>query len=237
MYTSSLDHTVSVYQAFPSLVRAIIADSEDIEECFKDMHSCYSSAAYPSGIAPWKLFSFSFWPGREHPLGLRWQLSPEDYSALGQGETTYLGYSIEDTCAQYPIVPHEKRKNDAYVLAKLLTFFTVRRDRAWAPEVMDAATHATGVRYVLGAINDTDEGDWGIVELPKEYVNLGEIGQDAFLQSLRHAKVLVGMGNPMTFVHYLLTLHSFDLITRMTDPQRLMMRSAWAYPSSIQSVM
>ncbi|KAF7970430.1 hypothetical protein HWV62_24179 [Athelia sp. TMB] len=161
------------------------------------MDGCYSSTTFPSGIAPWKLLSFSFWPGREHPLGLKWQLSPEDYSALGHGETTYLGYSIENACAQYPIVPHERRKNDAYVLAKLLTFFTVRRNRAWAPEVMDAATHATGVRYVLGAQNDTNEGDWGPVELPKEYVNLGEMGQDAFLESLRHTKVLVGMGNPM----------------------------------------
>lgn len=162
-----------------------------------DMWACSSSAEHPSGIPPYKLFSFAFWAHPQHPLGEKWTLSPEDYSELGMGNNTYLGYSIEPACMEHAFVPHAQRKDEAYLLAKLLSLFTVQRERAWAPEVLDAATRATGVRYLLGAGNETDGKKLGDLGLPMEYVNVGEMEQFTFLERLSHAKVLIGMGHPM----------------------------------------
>lgn len=182
---------------FPSLVKAIFADDDEVAICIDDSHSCTQSAAHPSGIPSWKLFAFAFWAQPAHPLGPQWTLSPEDYKSLGQGENTYLGYSIEDACNQHTFVPHAQRGNDAYILAKLLSFFTPERDRAWASSVLDAATTATGVRYVFGAINDTGDGEWSVPALPRVHVDYGEMGQHVFMERLAKTRVLIGMGNPM----------------------------------------
>lgn len=183
---------------FPDFVRAILTTPEDAERCFSDKESCTNSDLNPAGIQPWKVFSFSYWAGAANPLGDRWTLSPENYEQMGLSHNTYLGYSIEDACRGQPFIPHSQRENQAYILAKLLSFFTAERDRAWTPAIFDAATDATGIKYVIGAINDTLQGEWPAAELPSNHEDFGQIGQATFLDKLSRSRVLIGMGNPST---------------------------------------
>jgi hypothetical protein len=199
LYTSSLDQTIQLYQMFPDLVKAILVDDADL--CFGDS-ACSLSAENPTGIPPWKVFTFAFWPNEANPLGPHWSLAPENYELLGVGHNTYVGYSIEDACRKQPFIPHSKRENEAYVLAKLLSFFSAERDGAWTPKIFDAATDATGIKYLIGAINDTLKGEWPAAELPSNYVDFGEINQTTFLDKLSRSRVLIGMGNPATYVSH-----------------------------------
>lgn len=179
-------------------MRAIIADiQEDLENT--------------TDIPLYKVFVLTFWEHPVHPFGAQWNLTPEDYQSLGQGENTWLGYSIEATCAQHRFIPHAERSgNEAYILAKLISFFLPERDRAWSPNIMNAATHATGIAYISGSYNDTlhrgydtpqpPEPMWGAPELPENYTNEGVRSQFDFLERLAHMKVLIGMAHPMTCV-------------------------------------
>ncbi|KZP07285.1 hypothetical protein FIBSPDRAFT_875686 [Athelia psychrophila] len=205
-----------LYQAFPSHVRAALADNPDLESCLSSSESpsplespCGQSASFPSGIPSYKVFAFTFWPRAAHPFGAQWTLSPEDYKALGDGANTYLGYSVEATCKQHPFVPHAERSaNEAYILAKLLSFFLPERDRAWTPEMLNEATRATGIAYISGSTNDTQTRDgpapqepapmWAVPELPEKYTNEGRRPQFEFLERLAEMRVLIGMGNPIT---------------------------------------
>lgn len=198
LYTSSPEHTVQLYQMFPDLVQAVFVDEDESERCFRDIENCSLSSENPAGIPPWKIFSFAFWAHPANPLGAHWTLAPENYELLGNGHNTYLGYSIEQACRSQPFIPHAQRENQAYILAKLLSFFTPERDRAWTPAIFDAATDATGIKYVLGAINDTLKGEWPAPQLPTNYVDYGLIDQPTFLDKLSKTRVLIGMGNPMT---------------------------------------
>jgi len=196
LYTSSLAQTVQLYQTFPDLVKAIIGEGEEASDCFDDKDNCALSTDNPTGIPPWKFFSFAFWGHPANPLGSRWTLSPENYKGMGFGQNTYLGYSIEDACRMQPFIPHSQRENQAYILAKLLSFLTPERDRAWAPAIFDAATHETGIKYIIAAINDTLQGEWPAAELPSNHEDLGLIGQATFLDKLSRTRVLIGIGNP-----------------------------------------
>jgi hypothetical protein len=191
---------MQLYQMFPDLVKAVLADDEEAERCFQDTQECTLSEENPIGIPPWKIFSFAFWSHPANPLGHQWTLAPENYESMGLGHNTYLGYSIESVCRAQPFIPHSKRENQAYILAKLLSFFTPQRDRAWTPAIFDAATTATGIQYMIGAVNDTLQGEWPAAELPSNYIGFGRIGQSVFLDKLSRARVLIGMGNPSTQV-------------------------------------
>ena len=183
---------------FPQLVKAILADDHQVERCFNDTELCVLSAVNPIGIPPWKMFSFAFWSQAAHPLGHPWTLAPENYERLGLGHNTYLGYSIEHTCQTHPFVPHSMRENQAYVLAKVLSYFTLERDRAWTSATFDAATKATGIQFVIGAFDDMEE-DKAAVELPSGRIDFGPMDQSAFLDKLSKTRVLIGMGNPSTY--------------------------------------
>lgn len=184
-----------LYQAFPSHVRAIIA-SYDLEV---------------PGIPLYKVLTLAYWDQPGHPFGAQWTLSPEDYKALGDGTNTCLGYSIEATCSQHPFVPHANRgANEAYILAKLLSFFLPERGGTWSADLLNAATQATGIVYISGTHNDTQTRDWtapqppdpmwDVPELPTKYTNEGIRSQFKFLERLAEMKVLIGMGNPITCV-------------------------------------
>lgn len=116
-------------------------------------------------------------------------------------------------------MPHVNRSaNEAYILAKLLSLFLPERDRAWSPEVMNAATQATGITYVGGSYVDTETRDgpapqapepmWATPELPEQYTNEGMKPQFKFLERLSEMRVLIGMGNPATCVDLIVRRHS-----------------------------
>ncbi len=150
------------------------------------------------GIPLWKLFSFAFWPGSDNPLGLKWTLSPENYSAEGFPKSTYLGYSIEESCHQHSFVPHHEREDQAWILAKYLHYFTPKFKRAWSQADFDAVTAATGIKFAMGSlVNDHPEAE---PELPSTHVNYGRIDQSTFMRHLSKSRVLVGMGSPVAWV-------------------------------------
>ena len=180
----------------PDLVKAILADDHQVEHCLDDTQYCALSAANPVGIPPWKMFSFAFWAQAAHPLGHPWTLAPENYELMGLGHNTYLGYSVEHTCQTHTFIPHSMRENQAYVLAKMLSYFTMERDRAWTPAIFDAATKATGIKFVIGAFDDIE--DESVVELPSNRIDFGPMGQSTFLDRLSKTRVLIGMGHPST---------------------------------------
>jgi len=205
----SLIYTTQFYKIFPDLIKLVIASSNDVSDCYNDRHNCIVSEFNPTGIPPWKLFSFSFWSGPDNPLGLKWTLSPENYSAEGLAKSTYLGYSIEQSCHQYSFVPHHEREDQAWILAKYLHYFTPEFNRAWSPADFDAVTAATGIKFAMGSIvNDHPEAK---PELPSSHVNYGRIDQPTFMRHLSRSRVLIGMGNPVVWVLSLLCTKFFAL--------------------------
>ena len=194
----SLIHAVQFYKMFPDLVKLVFMDSKDTFRCHKDRDNCVVSESNPTGIPPWKSFSFHFWANPGNPLGLKWTLSPENYSAEGLAKTTYLGYSIEESCRRHRFVPHHEREDQAWILAKYLHYFTPKFKSAWSQVDFDAATAATGIKFAMGSqTNDHKEEE---PVLPSNHVNYGRIDQPTFMQHLSMSRDLIGMGNPVVWV-------------------------------------
>ncbi|KAG8894752.1 hypothetical protein FRC01_012776, partial [Tulasnella sp. 417] len=79
-------------------------------------------------IPLWKIFTLNFWNGPSGALGRPFTLSPEPYHLWNtyrenEGHNIYLGYSVERTCMKTPSVPHSERPRQAYILAKVLSYF------------------------------------------------------------------------------------------------------------------
>src|SRR5258708_7617493 len=129
----SLPHTIQLYKMIPGLVKLIFMDSKDTTDCYNDRRKCILSESNPTGIPPWKVFSFSFWAGSHNPLGSKWTVSPENYTA-----NTYLGYSVEESCRQQVFVKHQERENQAWILAKYLHYFSSKFETAWSQPDFDA---------------------------------------------------------------------------------------------------
>jgi len=188
----SVQYTIQFYKMFPDLVKLIFMDSKDTSDCHNDRRKCVLSESNPTGIPLWKIFSLYFWT-TSHPLGPKWILSPEIYT-----QTTYLGYSIEESCRQQHFVPHHERENQAWILAKYLHYFSSQFDAAWSQADFDAVTAATGIKFVMASFeNDHPEAK---PVLPSTYTNYGRINQPTFIQHLSKSRVLIGMGNPIMFV-------------------------------------
>jgi hypothetical protein len=57
--------------------------------------------------------------GDSHPLGAEWTMSPEPWTE----DRLYIGYSVEDPCLSYDVIPAEERANRAWILAKVIAIF------------------------------------------------------------------------------------------------------------------
>jgi hypothetical protein len=188
---------IQIYRMFPELVKIIFMDADDAFECFQDTEGCSLSKRNPTGIPPWKVFTFSFWGGPSNPLGHKWTVSPEDYSGQGSGNTTYLGYSIEESCRRHRFIPHAEREDQAWVLAKYLVYFTPEGDAAWLTPHFDAVTAATGLKFGVAAYNINGNLAKSEPQLPSSHVNYGQVSQPPFMRHLSESRVLIGMGNPV----------------------------------------
>ncbi|KAJ6575597.1 hypothetical protein DFH09DRAFT_981160 [Mycena vulgaris] len=192
LYSWNLERTIQLYQTFPSLITMILAETGDVEQCFKDPSGCYmSDQKNPDGIPAWKLFEFNWWTSSSHPLGPKWTLSPERYLRLGK-ENSYLGYSIEPACDTRSFVPHKKRPAQVYVMGKNARYFSSDY-RAWDPESLQLASSTTQVKF-LAAVRD----DKLPTEFTKALDNLGFLSQENFYTELARSVALVGMGSPAT---------------------------------------
>jgi hypothetical protein len=196
LYTHNAEHTVQLYRMLPDLVKIIIVDGQESFRCFHDTDNCQVSERNPAGIPAWKIFSFYFWSDSQNPLGDKWTVAPEDYESIGIGHNTYLGYSIEEPCHQQPFIPHSERDDQAYLLAKYLMFFTPEHEPAWTTVNYDAATNATGVKYLIASTYVTG-GEGSPLALPSNHLNIGQIGPAEFMEKLSKSRVLIGVGDPM----------------------------------------
>jgi hypothetical protein len=186
----------------PGLVKAIIADGKDAHKCFGDEEDCILSDRNPDGIPVWKILSFSFWTGPDHPLGRNFTLSPEQYALEGHTPNTYLGYSVEPWCMLQPFIAHHDREDRGYVMAKYLSFvLEVKGDWhpiAWPPHFYEAASNATGIKFVLGA----QPPDCCLhPDIPPGLTNHGVMPQAVFLDTVSKSQILIGAGSPDAYVN------------------------------------
>ncbi|KAJ7265868.1 hypothetical protein B0H12DRAFT_173853 [Mycena haematopus] len=210
LYAESLREAVQVYRLLPDLVRIVIVDDWHSFMCWQDKHECLRTEQNPTGIPGYKLLSFYFWPFPRHPLGPRWILSPEPYHLQTASESvannTYLGYSIEASCAQQRYLsPHERPSPPrAWLLAKLLSYFVEAKnpERAWSKEDLDAVAEQTGADLMMAAslpANTSDNDMELALALPDQShsFNLGRIQQPLFMEKVAESRVVVGMGRPI----------------------------------------
>ncbi|KZT55605.1 glycosyltransferase family 18 protein [Calocera cornea HHB12733] len=186
LYSDNLASALFQYRMFPDLVYIIVAECGDITDCFNDP-TCVKTSLNTLGIPIWKMFSLHFWDGACHPLGGSWTLSPEDYRNGNQ----YLGYSLEAECLQKDFVPHERRVNQVYILAKWLRYFYAS-SYPWPRDALARIEHEAGVQLVAGFGNDTDyPPPW---TLP--VTNHGQMEKEQFYDRLSQSRALLGVGQP-----------------------------------------
>jgi hypothetical protein len=188
------ERTMQIHRMFPELVKIIIMDSGQSFECVEDIYECTLNKHNPTGIPPWKVFTFSFWGGSANPLGHTWTVTPEDSS---EQNNTYLGYSIEETCRQHSFIPHAEREDQAWILAKYLAYFTPEGNAAWSTPHFDAVTAATGLKFAIASYENHHDHTKSEPQFPSSYVNHGQLGQASFMRHLSQSRVLIGMGNPV----------------------------------------
>ncbi|KAF7979996.1 hypothetical protein HWV62_40088 [Athelia sp. TMB] len=212
LFSPTIQQTIHFYRLLPHNTISIWAEPSMVEFCLAPPTNhvptpepwtpfpakCLKTPQNPTGIPLWKILAFYFWPGSPHPLGANWTLSPEPYELQKPGTgSVYLGYSVQDTCALVPFVPHAERetsgKKTAYVMAKQLAYFAPDMGAAWPTDFYDAAAQETGVLFVVGADPD-DRFDESV--LPQGMLNHGRLEQKEFLGRLGKASVLIGIGNP-----------------------------------------
>lgn len=202
LYAEEMERTLQLYQLFPDLVKMVLMEDGWAIACFNDVLTCQKNGANPDGIPVWKVFAFYFWPHPNNPLGPRWTLAPEDYKTEGAGTNNYLGYSVEPTCMAHSFIPHADRFDQAYILAKRHSYFAQQPSQAWPLEFYDAAAEATGIGFIAGAMNDADEKpDLDVPRvLPASITNYGVLPQADFIDAVAHSRLLIGVGNPATYV-------------------------------------
>ncbi|KAJ7289202.1 hypothetical protein C8J57DRAFT_1114794 [Mycena rebaudengoi] len=200
LFGTDLVEAAQMYRMFPTLTKMVIVNNWDLPVCWKNKKGCIQSNKNPTGIPPHKLFTVYFWPYTNHPVGQQWVLSPEPYS-LEPGNVannTYLGYSIEDACALTPFIPTASRSNQAWILAKRLSYFTSPMEPAWSKEDYNEAEKRTGVKFALGAgLDDGQTKPPNGMALPDEYVNYGRMEKARFMSKIANSKVLIGNGLPL----------------------------------------
>nr|GAT46478.1 predicted protein [Mycena chlorophos] len=187
--------TMEFYHMFPDLVKVIIAEAEEIEQCWYDRR-CILSPENPYGIPAWKMFSWGFWAGPANPLGAKWSLNPEDFHRDHSWipPNTYLGYSVEHGCKSVPYIPHAERPNPStiYIYAKWGSYFF---------------NHPWGMDYYRSVAEELDGrahllmGTHG--ELPDDFPvdvveNMGQMKQQQFYEMLSGASLVIGVGAPTT---------------------------------------
>ncbi|KAJ6575595.1 hypothetical protein DFH09DRAFT_1311661 [Mycena vulgaris] len=189
LYSINRERTSQLYYMFRALVRIILVDVPDANECFHD-EDCVLLSHKPHGIPAWKILSFHFWDSPDNPLGRKWTLSPEPYRE--SDGNTYLGYSIEPQCAAQQFVPHPQRKRQAYVLAKEARYFNPK-DRTYSPDYFEAAAAAAGVQFFAG-VREQVMPEY----FPRNITNVGFMPSHRFYEMLAQSRVLVGVGIPQT---------------------------------------
>lgn len=193
-----------MYRIIPSLVVAIFMDTDNIYQCMMERY-CIKTEHNPYGIPLWKMFDFMFWALHSHPLGKQWTINPEPWGLASSflGGATYFGFSIQSSCNSVPFVPHSERAKDriAFIMSKYIQFFSPGENTAWEIQDFNYAGEETGVRYISGA--RPGNGVPGALAVPDKLENFGYLPQPEFLKALAKSTILIGVGMPKTYVHFL----------------------------------
>ncbi|KAF7313104.1 hypothetical protein MKEN_00996300 [Mycena kentingensis (nom. inval.)] len=203
--TPHLQRTVQLYQTLPNLISMVLLDVGDMMTCFNDASAlCVKTNDNPDGIPAWKMFTFNWWEDSAHPLDGRWDLSPEAYPG---SDHTYLGYSIEPSCAARKLIPHDARlaNPQAYLMGKNGEYFSAEK-RAWQPHdiergagaLRDRAGSQPQVHFVAGIRQDGLPVEFAGTSASGTLKDLGHLHPHQFYEQLANSVALVGMGSPRT---------------------------------------
>ncbi|KAF8311077.1 hypothetical protein DL93DRAFT_2169295 [Clavulina sp. PMI_390] len=221
---------VEIHKLFPSLVHAVIFQEGDhvyhLKSCFASSDldkveeedeeavistievGCVKSRRFPQGIPAYKIFGWSNdeFPGS--PLGLPWTLVSEPF----HGGQTYIGFSIEEQCANkiFPSVPAAARPKDphhrAFIHANLETYFWTYHN-VWKPSWFDRAVAATNVQPYAALDPQTArlkyyESAKGVWVVPKTLVELdrSKMSDKDLLDEMAKASIFVGLWDPRDMV-------------------------------------
>ncbi|KAL7413572.1 hypothetical protein BDY24DRAFT_388955 [Mrakia frigida] len=193
--SANLNQTIAYHHLFAPWVKVIVVKSENAFNCFRSPACIKQSSDDALGIPLWKVFSFHFWAGPNHPLGSRWTLSPEPPPDRYGGEPNFdLGYSFEKECSKDPLVPHSERVNQAFLYAKHSEFFT-DANYAWSDLILNTTSTNLNLTFVGAPIVTP-----GFPTLPPALHILnpwgGLLEPHDFFDQLGRSIALVGIGDP-----------------------------------------
>ncbi|KAF8306960.1 hypothetical protein DL93DRAFT_2088335 [Clavulina sp. PMI_390] len=218
LYVDSREELRDFYRLLSTSVVGIIMHEDRLYKCWADTKHCVKSPANPLGPPIWKMLTFHFWAQPAHPLGRLWTLSPEDYAAHAGADSTkegntYIGYSIEPSCDEQPIIPASERTPKAvYAMTKCVSYLAPQPLRAWPPSFYAHAARSLGVHFTIGSINGTTP--WAVERCGGDAVrelvfpqlsefggedamtNLGPLSRPVFMRKVAESQVLLGVGRP-----------------------------------------
>ncbi|BEI87253.1 hypothetical protein CcaverHIS002_0705990 [Cutaneotrichosporon cavernicola] len=214
--------TLLNYQALPELVTHVLWERSEFAICqrrndtnYREMDKadyltkpwhdwqtgpkrCMQADDYPQGIPYWKSFQFWFFVETDHPLGGHWILAPENYDMWYRNVNhTYIGYSIEHRCEQFPKFEH--REHRGLVLAKTLSYFEEKTNGFF--NILRKARE--GVRPHSEGGNDVNFDLVTTAGAKGDHIevlgidSLGRMNQTEWTEVLARSKLLLGIGRPI----------------------------------------
>ncbi|KAJ7644247.1 hypothetical protein FB45DRAFT_897337 [Roridomyces roridus] len=177
-----------VHSLFAHQVRAVIFDPPQLQACVQDS-TCMHTAGNLEGIPVWKMFSYSYdSTSTPSPLGEAWTLTPERNS---RGRT-YVGYSIEETCAgmRSSFQQSAGRIDRVFVLDAQFT----DKNTSWPVRFFEDLGSETGTQFVAA---ESTASDWITTSLkPANLVDLTASSPQDVLLQVAKSKLLLGLGGP-----------------------------------------
>ncbi|KAJ9122974.1 hypothetical protein QFC24_004012 [Naganishia onofrii] len=218
---------VKVHNALPDVVTFIYARDTLALSCLSDPR-CRSD--FPPNttsveripmeqrgtIPSWKLFTVDYWGARPgdhgrskhaygiqwgeemtfNPLGNEWTVAPFPYPGH-----TYIPLTLEKSCLQLDVVPHDQRKEEVTVLGKLYVnlardteYFYPHRMGLVPQDVWPPFQNATSLAPIANAraLKDTDVEQ----STPPGLINRGPVPSNDYTRQVATSKVLLTIGRP-----------------------------------------
>uniref|UniRef100_A0A0W0FSY6 Glycosyltransferase family 18 catalytic domain-containing protein n=1 Tax=Moniliophthora roreri TaxID=221103 RepID=A0A0W0FSY6_MONRR len=194
---ASYDNLGKFYKSLGDIVTHVWSMDNEVVWCFNDTIGCVESPENPSGIPPWKIFTFTFWgspqgwgnffaphePWSYNPLGEEWNVVPYKMP----DKHFYLGYQFTG-CGDLPYIPTAERKDQVAILAKRSGYFY--KDVFLQTDVLAALKNRTGLELI--SVSSSEEG----FPVPDTLTLLGPLSRHDYDLMLGSSKALLGIGRP-----------------------------------------
>lgn len=198
--------TPFIYKLYGPYIHLLIGERPG--RCIYDP-TCIKSTENPDGIPIWKIFDMNYFPKLDWygspthatPLGGPWIITAVDNGP--DYPYSYTGYSIEESCKAFTVLPTSQREDRVYLLMKYLAY--VHFATSWEPDFYARAATELGIKFIGGYVDDPDfkpggqdppKGGWKDIEEPGKIENLHELNRERFMEELGKSKLLLGLGNP-----------------------------------------